>query len=140
MTLLRLDRLKDADDAFGKSLQRNPLYASSLDGRAAVSLRTGEFESAAEHALNALERDMQLSSAHYHLGVALSFMDRPMEAVTALETAARLEPRRAAPYFWLSRIAQVQLGDDERAREYRGRAKSIIRRRRDVRHQRVTGT
>jgi hypothetical protein len=73
---------------------------------------------------------MQLFAAHYHLGVALLKLDRPHEAVTALETAARLDPNRAVPYYWLSRIAAEKLNDLNRASLYRVAGRQVIQRRR----------
>ena len=72
--LFRLGRLDDAEDAFREAVQQNPADARARDGLAAVFLRHGEYEDAADWALCALEQDMQLFSAHYHLGVALAYL------------------------------------------------------------------
>jgi tetratricopeptide (TPR) repeat protein len=133
--LLRLGRLTAAEDAFREAVQQNPQDARARDGLAAVYLRQGEFEDAADWALRALDQDMQLFSAHYHLGVALAHLDRPHEALAALETSARIEPSRAAPYYWLSRIA-AQLNDSVLAARYGELGRGTIRKRRDANRRR----
>ena len=128
--LLRQGKLDLAADAFQDALQRNPDDARALDGLAAIRLRTRDFEAAADWALRSLEHNMQLSPAHYHLGVALAHLDRSNEAITAFENFARLEPDRAAPYYWLARLAAREVGDFARAQNYRTSATQILRRRR----------
>jgi tetratricopeptide (TPR) repeat protein len=131
--LLRLGRLDEAEDAFRQAAQRDPTDARARDGLAAICLRHGEHEDATDWAFRALEQDMRLFSAHYHLGLALVSLDRPHEATAAFETAARLDESRAAPYYWLSRIAEEQLHDAPRSAQYRARGKEIIRGRRKSR-------
>lgn len=126
----RLGQHEAAIEAFERALQQNPADASALDGLAAIYLHRREYERAAGFALEALEHDMQLYRAHYHLGVALAHMNRPQEATAALDAASRLAPVSAAPFYWLARIAEVQTGDAARAEEYRHRARATIRRRR----------
>jgi tetratricopeptide (TPR) repeat protein len=128
--LLRLGRLDAAEDAFREAAQQNPADARARDGLAATFLRRGEYEDAADWALRALEQDMQLFSAHFHLGVALAHLNRPSEAVAALETSARLDSSRAAPHYWLSRIAAEQFCDASRADRHREVGRQTIRQRR----------
>ena len=129
--LLRLGRLDSAGQSFQKAVQQNPSDAIAYDGLAAIHVRRGEFEDAANFALESLEHDMQLFGAHYHLGLALANLDRPHEAITALETSAKTNINRAAPYYWLSRIAQKQLGDYVRESHYRATGREVVRRRRN---------
>jgi tetratricopeptide (TPR) repeat protein len=128
--LLRLGRLDDAEDAFRRAVEQDPNDAHARDGLAAVYLIHREYDDAADWALRALEQDMRLFSAHYHLGLALAGLDRPHDAIAALETAARVDSRRTAPFYWMSRIASDKLGDEPRSAEYRKRAKTVIRQRR----------
>jgi Flp pilus assembly protein TadD len=125
--LLRLGQLDDAQAAFQTALEQRPADAIAYAGLAQIHGRRGDFEEAAACALAALEHNMQLFAAHYHLGIALLQLDRPQDAVTALETAARLDPNRAAPYYWLSRIAAEQLVDPALAANYRETGREIIR-------------
>jgi predicted Zn-dependent protease len=131
--LLRMRRLDAAEDAFRIAVQQNPIDARAHDGLAAICLQHGEYEDAADWALRALEQDMQLFSAHYHLGVALSQLNRPNEAIAALETSARVDPTRAAPYKWMSTIATSQLNDESSASRYRELGRATIRKHRESR-------
>jgi predicted Zn-dependent protease len=137
IVLLRLRRWNEAEDAFQEATQQNLNDARARDGMAGVSLVHGEYEDAADWSLRALEQDMLLYSAHYHLGIALSFLNRPKDAMRALEASARVDPARAAPYYWLSRIAKDQLGDSASAARYREQARTIIRRRATSRQQHI---
>jgi tetratricopeptide (TPR) repeat protein len=128
--LFRLARLDEAEDAFREASQQNPADARARDGLAAIYLKHGEFEDAADWALRAVEQDMQLFRAHCHLGMALVQLGSPEEAIAALETAARVDPTRAAPYYWMSRISEEQLKDSARAARYHEQAREIIRQRR----------
>jgi Tfp pilus assembly protein PilF len=128
--LRRLGQLDAAEDVLRQAVQQNPADARARDGLATILLRHGEYESAAEWALGALEQDMSLFSAHYHLGVALAQMNRPREAIAALETSTKVDPSRAAPYRWLCRIAIQQFSDASPSATYRDLARQTIRRRR----------
>jgi tetratricopeptide (TPR) repeat protein len=133
--LLRLGRLDEAEDAFREAAEQNPRDARARDGVAAVFLRHGEYDEAADWALRALEQDIQLFRAHYHLGIALVHLHRFEEALQALEASVGVEPARAAPYHWLSRIAQRNLNDRDRAERYRALGRDVVRRRRDRRQR-----
>jgi predicted Zn-dependent protease len=127
----RLGKLDEADNAFRTAINRNPTDTEALDGLAAVCLGRHSFAEAADLALEVLGHDMQVFSAHYRLGVALAHLDRPHDALVALETSARLNASTAAPYFWLERIAAKQLDDRARAAQYHETGREIIRRRRE---------
>jgi tetratricopeptide (TPR) repeat protein len=128
--LLRLGQIDAAEQELQQALQQNPRDARALDGLAAIDLKRGNYENTAELALDAIEHDPNLFRAHYHLGIALLHLRRPTEALAALETAARLAPASAAPFYWLARIAEKHLVDLSRAAAYRERGREIIRRRR----------
>jgi tetratricopeptide (TPR) repeat protein len=133
--LLRLGRLDEAEDAFRQAAERGPNDAQARDGVAAVYLRHGEYEDAADWALRALDQNMRLFRAHYHLGIALAFLNRFKEAIRALETAAKIDPSRAAPYFWLSQIEKSSLNDPERSAQYRNMGREKCRQRRQTRQR-----
>ncbi len=133
VTLLRLNQIAAAEQAFERAIEKNPADVRALDGLASVCLRNGDYEEAAEYALNALEHDMQFFRAHYHLGIALQCMGRPAEAITAFETVVRLDTNRSAPFHWLSRIAADELRDEIRSAAYREQGKRAIRIRRQNR-------
>jgi hypothetical protein len=76
---------------------------------------------------------MQLFRAHWHLGIALAHLNRTEAATAAFTACARLDPSRAAPLYWLSRIAQLQLGDAAQAASYRQQAREVVHQRRNTR-------
>jgi tetratricopeptide (TPR) repeat protein len=127
--LFRLGRTEAAQSSLTKAIERNPADVNAYDGLSAICIQRGEFEEAANFALEALEHDMQLFRAHYHLGVALAKLNRLPESIAALETAAKVDANSAAPYHWLSRIAQNQLADSRLAAKYREKGRAIIRQR-----------
>ena len=131
----RLGNLDQAENAFRTALSRNPTDAQALDGLATICVQRHAFADAAELALEALDHDMNMFSAHYHLGIALAHLDRPHDAIVAMETSARLNPSAAAPYYWIEQIAANQQNDPARASQYRERGRVIIRRRRQQTRQ-----
>jgi tetratricopeptide (TPR) repeat protein len=128
----RLGNLEASKTEYQQALEQRPTDAHALDGLAAIHLRESNFADAADSALAALEQDMQLFRAHYHLGVALAHLDRPNDAITALETSTKVNPNSAAPYYWLARIAERQLADLDLARRYRQNGRDRLTRRRDA--------
>ncbi len=129
--LLRQGELDKAEKALQTAIQQRPTDAVGYDCLAAIAILRGDFEVAANFALESLEHDLQSFRAHYHLGIALAHLDRPDEAIVALETAARVDTSRAAPYYWLSKLASRHLGDNARAAQYRKAGGEVIRLRRD---------
>jgi tetratricopeptide (TPR) repeat protein len=127
--LLRLGRLESAQTAFEQARQQNPADAQALDGLAAVALHQGDFEDAAHWALEALEQNMRLFRAHYHLGIALVRLQRIESAIEAFNACLQLDPTLAIPLRWLARIAQDHQQNGALAAQYRERARDIIRRR-----------
>ena len=127
-------RLRErAREAFERALVQNGDDARALDGMATLCLSQGNYEAAADWALSAVEKDMQYARGHYHLGMALSQINRPTEALAAFEASSRTDPTRAAPYYWMSRIAQQQLHDRERAEKYLAQGRQLLRQRRERR-------
>jgi tetratricopeptide (TPR) repeat protein len=74
---------------------------------------------------------MQYSRAHYHLGIALSQLNRPIEALAAFEACSRTDPNCAAPYYWMSRVAKQQLHEPEQAENYITKGRQLLRQRRN---------
>lgn len=129
---LRQGRLACAQQEFEHALKNNAGDATAYSGLAATALRQNRVEEAACFALESLERNLQLFTAHYYLGVALTKLGRILEAITALETAAKVAPDRVAPYRWLARIAK-QKNNEQQAARYRELGREIVRRRRSAR-------
>jgi tetratricopeptide (TPR) repeat protein len=137
-TLLRLQRWDEAEDAFRQAVQHDPNDARARDGMAVICLQHGEHEDAADWALRALEQDMRLYRAHYHLGLALAQLKRPAESMQALEASTKVNAARTAPYYWLAHISRYQLNDLAAANLYRELARKIIRQRRAERASTLT--
>jgi len=129
---LRRGDAEGAEAAYRRALELAPGDARALTGLAGVALMRGDDEGAADLALEALEVDMKLALAHYRLGLALARMERWHEARVALETFARLGPRRAVALRRLARIAELQ-GDGAAVAEYRVRARRVVAERRKLR-------
>jgi tetratricopeptide (TPR) repeat protein len=127
---LRRRDFAEAEKAFQRSLEYDGLSAAALDGLATVKLHLGEYEEAAVYALDALEKDMRLGKAHYHLAAALYFLNKPQESLQALSSWAALEPRAAAPYRWMARVYGLLLQNLPQAELCSQQGKDVIRRRR----------
>jgi tetratricopeptide (TPR) repeat protein len=127
--LLRFGNFEQAREAFERALSQNGDDARALDGMAVLCLSQGDYEAAADWALSAVEKQMQYSRAHYHLGIALSQLSRPFEALAAFEACSRIDPTCAAPYHWMSRIAKEQLHDVKQAENYLAQGRELLPRR-----------
>jgi tetratricopeptide (TPR) repeat protein len=125
--LLRVGRVNEAADSLGEAVRRNVADVRALDGMAATCLRLAKFEEAADWSLRALEHDMHLFYAHCHLGLALAGLERPEDALRALETAVRVDPNRSGLYRWMAKIAREQLDDPQRAARYLQRGRGLTR-------------
>jgi tetratricopeptide (TPR) repeat protein len=136
--LLRLGNVERASVAFERALVKNADDADALDGMSSICLVEGDYEVAADWALSALEKNMQCSRAHYHLGAALSELQRPAEALAAFDASLRTDPRRIAPYYWMSRIALQQLNDRERSDHYLAQGRQLLQQRRERRASGLT--
>ncbi len=129
---LRRRDIAAAEAAFRSSIDFEGPTHQSLDGLAEVNLHRQRYEEAAITALDALEKDMRFGRAHYHLAVALLHLDKPHEALRALESWAAVEPQSAAPFRWMAHVSERNLGDALRAADYRTRGREVVRRRREM--------
>lgn len=136
----RLGNLDQAENAFRAAISRNPTDTQALDGLAAICIQRHDFTGAANLALEVLDHDMQMFSAHYRLGIALAQLDRPHEAVVALQTSAKLNASAAAPYYWLEQIAASQLDDPACASQYHEIGREIVRGRQQARRSKRSTT
>jgi hypothetical protein len=72
---------------------------------------------------------MRLGKAHYHLALALYFLNKPQEALQALNSWAAVDPHAAAPYRWMARVYRLLLQNLPQAEASTHQAKAVIRRR-----------
>lgn len=118
-----------AEQTYRSVVEQFPQQAEAYVGMAAMAMREGRCEDAADWALQAIELDGRRWQAHCHLGRALIRLGQVSAAKTALDTAARLAPERAAPLYWRRRIAELE-GDAAAAETYRELGRQRLARRR----------
>jgi tetratricopeptide (TPR) repeat protein len=128
---LRKRNFGAAETAFRSSIELEGPTLQSLDGLATVGLYFDRYEEAAANAFDALAMEMRFGRAHYHLAVALLQLDKPHEALRAMETWAAVEPQAAAPFRWMARVCELRLDDLPRAADYRAQGREVVRRRRE---------
>jgi tetratricopeptide (TPR) repeat protein len=128
----RRGNLAAAEVAYRRAIEVPGPNAAAWAGLAAIALRRNELAQAIEWSLQAIEQQTRLASAHYRLGLALSKLQRPLEATAALRAAATIDPKLAGPYRWLAQLADEQR-DFASAREYRRLGAEVIARRRAAR-------
>lgn len=118
-------RWQDAERHYARAAQgdaTNPLLHA---GRARAALGRGDWEPAAEHALNALDLHPGLGEAHYLLGVALTRLDQLEHAATSFSLAVRWEPGLLDGYRYLALLSARQ-GDAKAALEHGERARALM--------------
>jgi len=103
-TYLALDRLDEAEAAFGKVIDRDPEHAEARYGLARVHLAKKSAYPAAAEALGAVELQPFFPSAHFVLGIALQRMRRPKFAVDAFQTCVRQNPNHVQAHLRLAKI------------------------------------
>jgi tetratricopeptide (TPR) repeat protein len=131
---LRLHQWPDANKAFDNALSLDPDNESAWEGKAQSALGRHDYEAAAEHALQAVSLRTDYAEAHYHLGVALSRLNRPKNAETAFKRALSLRPNLLAAVGRLIELYEGPLLDPTQARRHRSLAQQIILHRRSRKH------
>ena len=88
----QLLQFQDAKKSFEKALEFEIDRSKFHQAMAAVLIRLGDYEEAAEHALTAIELVKYYPEAHYVLGEALEKLGDLENAKIAYETASKLKP------------------------------------------------
>jgi tetratricopeptide (TPR) repeat protein len=111
--LLKLDRPRDAEQAFGQSLRYKPGYGPALRARGEARVRLGDFAEAVEDYTQALgvKRD---ASVLEHRGWAYFFTDAWKLAERDFGEAVRLEAKAGDALVGRG-LSRVMLGDYRRA-------------------------
>lgn len=132
LALLRQRKFELAKAALQQALESEQSHAV-LDAMATCCLGLEDYPQAAEYALAALDQNMSFAPAHYHLALALVGLDRAVDAKQALEVSVAIDANFIAPLRWLTRLCREHVGDSAQADVYQGRAREIIRQRRQAR-------
>jgi tetratricopeptide (TPR) repeat protein len=121
--LLRLDRLKEASDAFRQALVHDPQDRAALANLAAALQGLGRSVEALEAAAAALALDPLLAPAHAVRANALYALGRNAEAIASYDVALALDPDH--PRLQVNRgYCRLELGDFERGwRDHEARSR-----------------
>jgi len=87
-----------------------------------TALAMGEMAEAAKHYLEATRRDPNLADGWQSLGMALVKLEKPEEAITALQELVKLQPKDQLAYSSLS-LALGRAGKIKEAEEAAAKAK-----------------
>jgi predicted AlkP superfamily phosphohydrolase/phosphomutase/tetratricopeptide (TPR) repeat protein len=108
-----------AKNAFLHVLQLDTNNANAYHGLAVSLLRLGQYEVAAERALDAIGLLYHFPNAHFHLGEALYHMKIYSDAANAFETALLMIPVYYNARKWLIEIYSKYLNLPEKAKFHR---------------------
>ena len=115
----KLGRFREARLTYERALEIDPDNPHAHLGLARVALRRQQWERAAEHALNCVQRLYQYPMAHFLLGVALTGMRDYPAAADALRAAISLNPNFPEAHRRLAVLLGDELGDPEAAEAHR---------------------
>jgi len=101
---LSLERFQEALNVFNTALEKDDENAFAWHGLSIAHLRLGNFEDAAESALNAVGLLYHFPYAHYHLGEALYNMGRFKEAMQAFELVLNMNSKLVKAAVWLLKL------------------------------------
>lgn len=117
-------RWPEAEAAYQRAVARDPADAAAWLGRARAALATGQYEPAAEHALEALQHQPGLAEAHHTLGAALAWLGHLDHAQRSLELALALQPGSVDTLRFLALVADRR-GHHEAAAGFDARAQQL---------------
>ncbi len=116
----RLGRWDAARAHAVRAVAHAPALAESHATAALAALECGDFEAAAEHALDAGERSMVIPQVHWLLGAALAWGGELGHAAQAFDVALRLAPAYLEALEFAAAVARAQ-GDGPRAADLSAR-------------------
>lgn len=105
--LTNLGRKDEADAAYARLLELDPKAAAPLAAMARRARRDEDWPTAASLWRRVVESDDTSSEGWLGLGEALLHSGNPLEAETALQKAAILDPENATPLFLLDKAASA---------------------------------
>lgn len=120
-----LGRIEDASRFYERAKQFDAADPAVHLGLARIDLAANRFEDAAEHALDAVERQHLLPEGHHLLGVALTWMKQFDHAIVAFDAAVSMHPGSLDSHRYLASIHRHR-GDTAKARHHREIAERIL--------------
>jgi predicted AlkP superfamily phosphohydrolase/phosphomutase/tetratricopeptide (TPR) repeat protein len=124
---LRLGRRRDAQQVYQRALEIDPDNAHALAGLSRMALERRKFASAAQFALDALQRIYHSPQAHFLLGRALTGMKEFERAAQAFRAAISFNPNFPEAHLRLAGLLEKHLGDGGLARQHRRLARRMRR-------------
>jgi predicted AlkP superfamily phosphohydrolase/phosphomutase/tetratricopeptide (TPR) repeat protein len=115
----KLGRFKEARRIYEAAIRIDPDNPHAHLGLARTALRRQQWERAANHALNCVQRLYQYPMAHFLLGAALTGLQDYPAAAAALRTAISLNPNFPAAHLRLAALLDRHLDSPEEAAEHR---------------------
>jgi predicted AlkP superfamily phosphohydrolase/phosphomutase/Tfp pilus assembly protein PilF len=128
----KLGRFKEARRIYETAIGIDPDNPHAHLGLARTALRRQQWEKAANHALNCVQRLYQYPMAHFLLGAALTGLRDYPAAADALRTAISLNPNFPIAHLRLAALLERQLASPAEAAEHRQLAR-LMRRKASVR-------
>jgi len=104
----------EAELHYRSAVQHNPGNSQAHVGLARSALGRGQYERAAEHSLDALERDQRIAEGHFILGIALAWLGDEVNAIQSLSHALRIQPGMIDAHAFVGELLQRQ-GKGEQA-------------------------
>jgi predicted Zn-dependent protease len=127
--LLRTGRLVEAEAILENLQGEKEVRSRVCMDLLAIRLRQKRYQDAVNFALEAMRAKPFKTTVFYLMGLALMRMGESEGSTRAFEEYAQREPRWAAPYRFLERLAR-EAGDDSQADEYNLKAREILENRR----------
>lgn len=93
--LRALDKLEDADAAYGTAVELAPDYAEAWSNRGVVAKDMGAVDDAVRYLEKAVEANADFAAGHNNLGIALFESDRFADAADSYRRAIALTPKIA---------------------------------------------
>lgn len=95
---------EQAEQAFQKLTQMDPMYAAAWVNLGAVQNLQKNYQGATKSLRKAIQRDKKSASAYYNLGIAQKAMRMNSMAISAYREAIKLQPKMAEPYTNLGNL------------------------------------
>jgi predicted AlkP superfamily phosphohydrolase/phosphomutase/tetratricopeptide (TPR) repeat protein len=116
---ISIHKYEEGKTSFLKILQIDSDNAISYHGLAVCLLHLGDYEEAAEQALNAIGLMYHYPNAHHLLGEALYHMKRYEDAINAFEITLAMAPKLFKARRWLMKIYDERIPNKEKYNQHK---------------------